>query len=49
MRVRVGTLDDPEIAPPTAIIWVESAPSWATLDPELPHHPKGPESSPRVK
>ena len=41
MRVRAGTLDDPELMPPTAVIWVASAPSWAVLDPALPHHPKG--------
>ncbi len=29
MRVRAGTLDDPEICPPTSIIWGPSAPSWA--------------------
>jgi hypothetical protein len=42
MRVRAGTLDDPELMAPTAIIWADSAPNWATLDPKLPHHPKGP-------
>jgi len=42
MRVRAGTLDDPELMAPTAIIWTSSAPSWAVLDPRLPHHPKGP-------
>lgn len=44
MRVRAGTLDDPEIAPPTAIIWADSAPSWAPFDPALPRHPRGPGS-----
>jgi hypothetical protein len=43
MRVRAGTLDDPELKAPTAVIWASSAPSWATLDPALPHHPKGPQ------
>lgn len=42
MRVRAGTLDDPELMPPSAVIWADSAPSWAVLDPALPHHPKGP-------
>jgi hypothetical protein len=46
MRVRAGTLDDPEIMAPSAIIWVASAPSWAPLDPALPHHPKGIDSPP---
>ena len=42
MRVRAGTLDDPELMAPTAIIWASSAPTWAPLDPALPQHPKGP-------
>jgi hypothetical protein len=46
-RVRAGTLDNPELMAPQAIIWTDSAPSWAVLDPALPHHPKGPESQPR--
>ena len=41
MRVRAGTLDDPELMAPTALIWVSSAPSWAPLDPALPQHAKG--------
>jgi hypothetical protein len=44
MRVRAGTLDDPELMAPMALIWVESAPSWAALDPALPRHRKGPGS-----
>jgi hypothetical protein len=39
--VRAGTLDDPELMAPTAIIWAASAPSWAPLDPGLPRYPKG--------
>jgi len=42
IRIRAGTLDDPELMAPQAIIWTSSAPSWAVLDPKLPHHPKGP-------
>ena len=34
--VRAGTLDDPELARPAAIIWTKSAPSWACFDPALP-------------
>jgi hypothetical protein len=41
IRIRAGTLDDPELMAPQAIIWTDSAPSWAMLDPKLPHHPKG--------
>ncbi|MGE8133738.1 GFA family protein [Novosphingobium subterraneum] len=29
MRIRAGTLDDPELAPPTTVIWADSAPSWS--------------------
>ena len=39
-----GTLDDPELMAPQSVIWASSAPSWAVLDPRLPHHPKGPQS-----
>ena len=42
MRIRAGTLDNPELKAPEAIIWTDSAPGWAVLDPSLPHHPKGP-------
>jgi hypothetical protein len=42
IRIRAGTLDDPEVIAPSAIIWTDSAPSWAVLDPALPHHPKAP-------
>ncbi len=42
IRIRAGTLDNPELKAPEAIIWSESAPSWAVLDPKLPHHPRGP-------
>ena len=42
MRVRAGTLDDPDLMAPTAIIWADSAPDWAFFDPKLARHPKGP-------
>ena len=32
MRVRAGTLDDPEIGKPQITIWTSSAPSWAVFD-----------------
>jgi hypothetical protein len=44
MRIRAGTLDDPELMPPQSVIWVDSAPGWAVLDPKLPHYAKGPDS-----
>jgi hypothetical protein len=34
--VRTGTLDDPELAPPSMSIWVAQAPSWACIDEYLP-------------
>jgi hypothetical protein len=34
--VRVGTLDDPEIARPAATIWTLSAPTWACIETSLP-------------
>jgi hypothetical protein len=34
--VRAGTLDDREIARPSAAIWTRSAPSWACIDAALP-------------
>jgi len=42
MRIRAGTLDDPELMAPQAVIWTDSAPRWAVLDSNLPHHSKGP-------
>ena len=34
--IRAGTLDNPDLAAPTAIIWPQSAPKWACFDPNLP-------------
>lgn len=36
MFVRVGTLDDAELARPDMTIWTASAPSWACFDARLP-------------
>ena len=33
--VRAGTLDDPEIARPSATIWVSRSPTWACIDHSL--------------
>jgi hypothetical protein len=35
--IRVGSLDDPSSVTPDSIIWTESAPAWAHLNPNLPH------------
>lgn len=45
MRVRAGTLDDPEICPPAMIIWGASAPSWAPFPPGMPVLEGGPGSA----
>jgi hypothetical protein len=34
--VRSGTLDDREIAKPSATIWVSAAPTWACIDDGMP-------------
>ncbi len=34
--VRAGTLDDPEVAQPAMTIWTSAAPSWASINAELP-------------
>jgi len=34
--VRVGTLDNREIAKPSMVIWTASAPSWACIDSAVP-------------
>ena len=34
--LRVGALDDPDLARPQSIIWTKSAPEWACFDPSLP-------------
>ena len=46
MRVRAGTLHPPDIQPPQAIIWADSAPAWASFDPALPRFTRGPGSAP---
>ncbi len=35
--IRAGTLDDPEIARSSGVIWTRSAPSWGYIDPGVPH------------
>lgn len=47
IRIRAGTLDDPGLIAPQCYIWVDSAPAWASFDPSLPRHARGP-GSPRV-
>jgi hypothetical protein len=37
--VRVGALDDPEVAPPEMTIWTSSAPSWACFAADIPQMP----------
>ncbi len=42
IRIRAGVLEDQELMAPQAVIWADSAPKWAVLDPALPQFPKGP-------
>ncbi|MFT3968278.1 MAG: GFA family protein [Sphingobium sp.] len=44
--VRAGALDDPELLAPQTIIWTDSAPGWARLDPDLTHVAGQPEQPP---
>ncbi|HVR91855.1 MAG TPA: GFA family protein [Novosphingobium sp.] len=44
--VRVSILDDSNLFAPQAVIWVDSAPKWAAIDPALPHYPKAPPAPP---
>ena len=40
MDVTTGTLDDPELYPPTVEIWIEHRIAWEPLDPQLPKRPQ---------
>lgn len=42
IRIRSGTLDNPDLMAPQAIVFAASAPKWAVLDPKLPQFPKAP-------
>ena len=44
--VRAGVLDDPAVAQPSVSIWVDSAPPWACIDPDLPQVPRQPPPPP---
>lgn len=44
--VRVSILDDRNSIRPQAVIWTDSAPSWAAIDPNLPNFPKAPPPPP---
>jgi hypothetical protein len=44
--VRVSMLDDSDAIAPQAVIWTDSAPEWAAIDPNLPHFPKAPPAPP---
>ncbi len=35
--IRAGALDDRNLIAPQTIIWADSAPKWAVLDPAIPH------------
>lgn len=42
MRIRVGTLDNTELMAPQFVVWTDSAPSWAQINPNLPQFPTQP-------
>jgi len=46
IRIRAGTLEDPDLMAPQAIIWTQSAPKWAVFDPDLPSYPQAAPAKP---
>jgi len=40
--VRLSALDNSDLIAPQAVIWTDSAPAWAAIDPDLPRFPKAP-------
>jgi hypothetical protein len=42
MVVRVGTLDDADGIVPDIVIWTDSAPAWARIDPAMTAYPRQP-------
>jgi len=46
--VRAGTLDDADQVEVEGIIWTSEAPSWAYLNPDVPHFERQP-PAPQVK
>ena len=47
LGVRISMLDETDLVAPQAVIWTDSAPPWAALDPDLPRFPKAPPAVPR--
>ena len=45
---RASALDDPEIAKPQFAVYASRAPSWDTIDPDLPAFPEMPEGGPQT-
>lgn len=48
IRIRAGTLDNPELMAPRDVIWASSAPGWAVIDPDLPAFPEQPPAPPKA-
>lgn len=49
--VRIGTLDDPSSVKPSVNIWVQSAPTWACIDPTIERvekQPAAPQTNPGI-
>jgi len=42
IRIRSGTLDNPDLMAPQSVYWTASAPSWAQINPDLQQFPTQP-------
>ncbi len=45
--VRASSLDDPEVAKPSMVVYASRGPSWDKMDPSLPSFPLMPEGGPQ--
>jgi hypothetical protein len=48
MDITTGTLDEPDLFPPTVEIWLEHRIGWETLDPALPKREQSSLNNPEV-
>jgi hypothetical protein len=44
--VRLGAIDEPHGLRPEMAIWLDDAPAWAQIDPNIPHHSRQPPPPP---
>lgn len=45
VTIKAGSLDDPSVFQLATQFWVQSAPHWHYIDPEIPSFAKGPDSN----